>query len=50
MILQNDNGNTRLLATKASKWALYNTKTASLMAACTADDKQWPGVLKKDKV
>lgn len=30
MILQNDNGNTRLLATKSSKWALYNTRSAAL--------------------
>ena len=30
MILQNDNGNTRLLATKSSKWALYNTKAAAM--------------------
>ncbi len=49
MILQNDNGNTRLLATKASKWALYNTKAAALNDLANIPEGTIVGIMENNK-
>ena len=49
MILQNDNGNTRLLATKASKWALYNTKAAALNDLTNIPEGTIVGIMENNK-
>lgn len=49
MILQNDNGNTRLLATKASKWALYNTKAAAMNDLANIPEGTIVGIMENNK-
>lgn len=49
MILQNINGNTRLLATKASKWALYNTKDAALNDLANIPEGTIVGIMENNK-
>ena len=49
MILQNVNGNTRLLATKASKWALYNTKAAALNDLANIPEGTIVGIMENNK-